>query len=103
MNAQEAEVLSLNDPQNLRDAYKSHLDSELAAVQSYKPTADMLGGKWSGLLWPGPPTSTTVPSEVVKTPDTGVELDVLRRIGQHSVEVPEGFVSAFVSLLSFRI
>lgn len=93
---QESEILSPSDPQNFRNAYKSHLDSQLASVQSYRPTADMLGGKWSGLIWPGPPT---VPSEVVHNPDTGVELGTLRRIGQHSVEVPKGFVSVFVFFL----
>ena len=86
---QELDILSPNDAQNFRDAYKFHLDSQLAAVPSHQPTADMLGGKWSGLVWPGTPTS---PSMVVHNPDTGLDLDTLRRVGQHSVEVPEGFV-----------
>lgn len=97
INIQESEVLSPGDPQSFRDAYKSYLDSQLADVQSYKPTADMLGGKWSGLIWPESPTTSTVPSKLLQHPDTGVELDVLRRLGQYSVELPAGFVSTFVS------
>ncbi|KAF8498860.1 dehydrogenase E1 and transketolase domain-containing protein 1 [Gautieria morchelliformis] len=84
----ESEILPACDTQNIRDAYRTHLDTQLAAVQSHQPTADMLGGKWSGLVWPGPPTS---PSVIVHNPATGLDLDTLRRIGHHSVEVPEGF------------
>ena len=33
---------------------------------------------------------------IVHNPDTGLDLDTLRRIGQYSVEVPEGFVCIFL-------
>jgi 2-oxoadipate dehydrogenase E1 component len=89
MSPQDSEILSTCNTQDIRDAYRAHLDTQLVAVQSHQPTADMLGGKWSGLVWPGPPTS---PSVVVHNPDTGLDLDTLRRIGHHSVEVPTGFV-----------
>ncbi|KAF8575257.1 dehydrogenase E1 and transketolase domain-containing protein 1 [Ramaria rubella] len=84
----DSEIISLTDTQAFREAYRSHLDSQLAAVQSYKPTVDMLGGKWSGLVWPAYPTAA---SSITDDPDTGLGLDVLRRLGRQSVEIPEGF------------
>ncbi|KIJ23983.1 hypothetical protein M422DRAFT_195265 [Sphaerobolus stellatus SS14] len=48
----------------------------------------MLGGKWSGMVWPGPPTPE---SSIIRVPDTGVDTHILKELGQKSVEVPSGF------------
>ena len=76
----------------LRQSYKSHLDSELAIASSpsseskYKPTAGMLGGKWSGMVWPAS-------AEAEHRPKTGVEGEKLKEIARASVDVPGDFVS----------
>lgn len=44
----------------------------------------MLEAQWTGMVWP---EST----EAISNPDTGVERDVLERVGKASVYVPEGF------------
>lgn len=81
--------MSSSEIQKFREDYRSHLSSQLNAVSSYKPTADMLGGKWTGLVWPG---NFSQESSIVRDPDTGVDVQTLKRLGQQSVEVPAGFV-----------
>ena len=44
----------------------------------------MLEAQWAGMVWPES-------SEAIKNPDTGVERDLLERVGKASVRIPEGF------------
>jgi 2-oxoglutarate dehydrogenase complex dehydrogenase (E1) component-like enzyme len=70
-----------------RSAYKQHLEKELAKADGFQPEADMLSGKWSGLVWPGDI------SKVNRSPKTGVNAQTLVEIGKTSVAAPVGFVS----------
>jgi probable 2-oxoglutarate dehydrogenase E1 component DHKTD1 len=86
-------VLTNDDAANLRTAYNAHLEDQLSKVGSYVPTASMLREQWCGMVWPAS-------GEASRNPDTGVEIDVLRRVGRASVTVPEGFVSSVVFYIS---
>ena len=79
-----------------RVAYKEHLESDLKAVDEYTPSADMLGGQWSKMVWPGSPEALAC-----KNPETGVPLEELRRIGMVSVQTPPDFVSVTSVQLPF--
>ena len=81
--------MSEYDIGTVRTTYKAHLESELAKVSSYEPSASMLEGQWAGIVWPGS-------TEARWDPETGVEGDVLRRVGRGSVAIPDGFVSLSV-------
>ncbi|CAE6428691.1 unnamed protein product [Rhizoctonia solani] len=70
-----------------RAAYKQHLEKELTKADSHQPQADMLGGKWSGMIWPGDST------KVNHNPTTGVDSRTLVEIGKRSVAVPVGFAT----------
>jgi probable 2-oxoglutarate dehydrogenase E1 component DHKTD1 len=73
----------------IRQKHKSYLESQLAEVDSFRPSADMLGGKWSGIVWPAS-------EDAVRDPITGVPSDVLSKVGSASVAVPVGFVCIFI-------
>ncbi|KAG8734031.1 hypothetical protein FRC11_013087 [Ceratobasidium sp. 423] len=70
-----------------RAAYKQHLEKELTKADSYQPQADMLGGKWSGMIWPGDSTKAN------HKPKTGVDSRTLVEVGKASVAVPVGFAT----------
>ncbi|KAJ3913557.1 dehydrogenase E1 and transketolase domain-containing protein 1 [Lentinula edodes] len=79
------ETLTPEDINAIRTQYRSQLDAALTRVPSYAPQkAPMLEAQWTGIVWP---EST----EAISNPDTGVERDVLERVGKASVHVPEGF------------
>ncbi|CAE6462804.1 unnamed protein product [Rhizoctonia solani] len=70
-----------------RAAYKQHLEKELTKVDGYQPQADMLGGKWSGMTWPGDSTKAN------HNPKTGADSKTLVEVGKTSVAVPVGFAT----------
>ncbi|KDR79783.1 hypothetical protein GALMADRAFT_241860 [Galerina marginata CBS 339.88] len=78
------EVLTHQETTDVRTAYKSHLEAELAKTASYVPSASMLQDQWSGIVWPASDAA-------VHDPATGVDRAVLDRVGRASVAVPEGF------------
>ncbi|KAJ3768507.1 dehydrogenase E1 and transketolase domain-containing protein 1 [Lentinula raphanica] len=79
------ETLTPEDINAVRTQYRSQLDTALSQVPSYKPLkAPMLEAQWAGMVWPES-------SEAIKNPDTGVERDLLERVGKASVRIPEGF------------
>jgi probable 2-oxoglutarate dehydrogenase E1 component DHKTD1 len=80
-------VLDPNKVSSIRTAYKSQLEAALAKVSSHEPSASMLGGQWWGMVWPADASAAE------RSPETGVEQDLLKNIGRASVTVPEGFVS----------
>ncbi|KAG6864116.1 hypothetical protein C0991_012381, partial [Blastosporella zonata] len=69
---------------SVREAHRTHLDVELAAVPSFKPTASMLQAQWSGMVWPAS-------EDAVFEPETSVNEETLRTVGRASVAVPENF------------
>lgn len=84
-------ILSEGDAAAGRFAYKQHLEKELAKADNYQPAADMLGGKWSGMVWPGDS------SKALHNPKTGVKAETLVEVGKKSVSVPVGFVSLIIT------
>lgn len=54
-------------------------------MDHYTPEADMLQGKWNGIVWPAKP-------EANHDPETGVEKETLLKVGKASVETPSDFV-----------
>ncbi|KIM37025.1 hypothetical protein M413DRAFT_448750 [Hebeloma cylindrosporum] len=78
------EVLSAQDIVSVRESYKSHLETELAKVDGYFPTASMLQDQWSGMVWPASEAAE-------RDPPTGVKIQVLEKVGKASVAVPDGF------------
>jgi probable 2-oxoglutarate dehydrogenase E1 component DHKTD1 len=80
-------VLTKEAAANLRASYKAHLEDQLSTVGSHVPTASTLQKQWSGMAW-------HTSNKAVRNPVTGVEGDILREVGQGSVTVPDGFVSA---------
>ncbi|GLB42448.1 putative 2-oxoglutarate dehydrogenase C-terminal [Lyophyllum shimeji] len=78
------EVLTEQDITAVRTAYKSHLEAELSKFTSFVPQASMLDGQWKGMVWPAS-------KEANFDPATGVDPDVLAKVGRASVAVPEGF------------
>jgi probable 2-oxoglutarate dehydrogenase E1 component DHKTD1 len=81
------EVLSADSATSARSAYKAHLEEALGRVSTYTPAASMLQGQWQAMVWPAS-------ADAMHDPQTGVELDVLRKVGRASVTVPDGFVRA---------
>ncbi|KAJ3786016.1 Transketolase, pyrimidine binding domain-containing protein [Lentinula aff. detonsa] len=79
------ETLTPEDINSIRTQYRSQLDAALAQVPSYTPPkASMLEAQWAGMVWPES-------AGAIINPDTGVERDLLERVGRASVRVPEGF------------
>lgn len=93
-----------------RQAWYSHLQSELDATESYQPVdpwlyqvvaapaqkhdkpAGAVKG-WSDLVWP-------TDARAVVHPGTGVKRDVLVEVGKQSVSVPDGFVGTVCPVLT---
>ncbi|PPQ70860.1 hypothetical protein CVT26_014083 [Gymnopilus dilepis] len=78
------EILSMEDVSSVRTSYKAYLEEELTKVPTYKPSASILQDQWSGIVWP---TS----ADANHDPATGVDREVLQKVGKASVAVPEGF------------
>ena len=79
----------------VRNDYKAYLEAELGNVASYTPKATILQEQWTGITWP---TS----DKADHNPSTGVDKDILVRVGRASVAAPGGFVSATIFDLSPR-
>ncbi|KAG8775366.1 hypothetical protein FRC15_000597 [Serendipita sp. 397] len=77
---------------DFRKERTSFLQAELDQSTSYQPTSEwdsgqeesVARGKWSDMVWPASPTAA-------HDPDTGVERDILTRVGKASVKAPDGF------------
>lgn len=61
-----------------------HLEAELAAVATWKPQAKdlTLQGRWKGIIQA---------KSLYDTPDTGVDVEILKRVGRASVSLPDAF------------
>jgi 2-oxoglutarate dehydrogenase E1 component len=70
----------------LTEEWRSKLDAEFEAAQSYKPNkADWLDGRWAGLV------SAEGLGEDARRGQTGVDVKKLEQIGQRIATAPEGF------------
>lgn len=70
---------------NIASTRTQWLNAELSAVDSeFRPAAAYYERQWSAMRQA---------SADVTTWDTGVDYAVLRHVGEHSVRVPDGFVS----------
>ncbi|WP_439573270.1 2-oxoglutarate dehydrogenase E1 component [Phreatobacter sp.] len=68
--------------------WRQRLDAEMEAGQSYKPNkADWLDGKWAGL------TAGLSSDDDPRRGASGVDREVLKRIGQAITTVPKGFAA----------
>lgn len=77
----------------MRGEYKAHLDSELQKVNAsdgrFTPVyPSLLEGQWKGMVWPQT-------ADADHDPVTGVEKDVLEKVGKASIKTPDDFVSGF--------
>ncbi|KAF7984618.1 hypothetical protein HWV62_12831 [Athelia sp. TMB] len=78
------DVIARDEAASLRSSYKARLDSHLGEIASYTPSASMLADQWSGMVWPAS-------TEANPSPKTGVDRQLLEKVGKASVTVPEGF------------
>jgi 2-oxoglutarate dehydrogenase E1 component len=68
---------------DMKASVRSHLDTEMAAADGYKPNkADWLDGRWAGL---------GAADDEARRGNTGVALDVLREVGRRITTVPNDF------------
>ncbi len=73
------------DVDAMQARFRAHLDSELAAAESFKPNkADWLDGRWSTL---------GADDDEVRRGNTGVEIDVLKDVGRRITTVPNDFTA----------
>jgi 2-oxoglutarate dehydrogenase E1 component len=78
------EVLAPEAVEEIRAACKRRLETDFEAAASYKPNkADWLEGRWSNI--------TVAPQAEEREGNTGVSLDLLKRVGQGLLRVPDGF------------
>ncbi len=78
-------VLTQDDIEAQRAQFRAKLDAEHETGQAYKPNkADWLDGKWSGM-------KQAKINDDPRKGSTGVDMDVLKKIGTKLTEVPEGF------------
>ncbi|MGH6816523.1 MAG: 2-oxoglutarate dehydrogenase E1 component [Hyphomicrobiaceae bacterium] len=71
------------DVTRMREGYRSHLDSEFAASQSYKPNkADWRDDRWSEL---------GLPEDEVRRGNTGIAVETLKKVGRRIAALPQEF------------
>ncbi|MGE3917366.1 MAG: 2-oxoglutarate dehydrogenase E1 component [Hyphomicrobiaceae bacterium] len=76
-------VVSPEELQSMKAAFRARLDDEMAAAESYKPNkADWLDGRWAGV---------GLPADDARRGDTGVALDTLRDVGRRITTLPQDF------------
>jgi len=76
-------VLKAEEVEGMKGEFRSFLEQELAAADSFKPNkADWLDGRWSGMSRAG---------EDERRGNTGVALDVLRDVGKAITTIPADF------------
>jgi probable 2-oxoglutarate dehydrogenase E1 component DHKTD1 len=88
---QDAGVLTAEEAAIVRSDYRNRLEDALSSVDKFQPEANMLQAQWKTCVWPNSLKSDCDPA-------TGVEIDVLKKVGQASVDIPAGFVSSALLL-----
>jgi len=78
-------LVTAEEVEAAKNAWRSHLEEEFEAGQSYKPNkADWLDGVWSGL-------KVAQADDDPRRGKTGLEIDELKRIGARLTDVPKDF------------
>lgn len=78
-------VIAAGEIDQMRAAWRDKLEGEYEAGQAYKPNkADWLDGRWAGMR-------ATSEDDDPRRGDTGVNIDVLKALGEKITRVPEGF------------
>ncbi|MBN8913021.1 MAG: 2-oxoglutarate dehydrogenase E1 component [Rhizobiales bacterium] len=76
-------VVTADDVETMKGEFRSFLDEELAAAESFKPNkADWLDGRWSGVGFADGDE---------RRGNTGVSLETLREIGRNITSIPADF------------
>jgi 2-oxoglutarate dehydrogenase E1 component len=76
-------VMTEDGVEEMKGEFRSFLEGELAAAESYKPNkADWLDGRWSGV---------SLAADDERRGNTGVSLDTLREIGRDLTTIPSDF------------
>lgn len=78
-------VLTEDEAEKMNAAFRTHLDKEFEASESYRPNkADWLEGKWKGL-------SRLQGAEEMRDDDTSVSMELLDEVGRALSEPPANF------------
>ncbi len=78
-------VITAASVQKMKDDFRTELDEDFEAADSYKPNkADWLDGAWVGL-------KAVKEEGRARRGDTGVELTALKQLGKSLTEIPDGF------------
>ncbi|KAI0063865.1 2-oxoglutarate dehydrogenase, E1 component [Artomyces pyxidatus] len=77
-------IITSESAVSVREAYKAHLEDQLAKSTSYTPSPTLFQGQWENIVWPAS-------ADALRAPETGVERGILEKVGKASVTVPEGF------------
>lgn len=86
------QILTEAEVKDILDKHTEFLSAEFAAVDTtFEPEAAFFKGQWSEMGRPS--------SDEVTTWDTGLDWAILEHVAEHSVQVPEGFVSVLTSQL----
>lgn len=91
--AQQSEgIITPKDVSDSRSSYNSYLEAELTKASSHSPTISRLQEQWNGIVW-------STDKSANHDPKTGIDRDVLEKVGKASIAIPEDFVWIFVNLL----
>ncbi|GJJ77187.1 probable 2-oxoglutarate dehydrogenase E1 component DHKTD1 [Entomortierella parvispora] len=76
------DILTKASIDEFRQDYFEKLEDDFSEIDSFKPEADHLQGKWKDMI---------LPTETVSRIDTGIDKEQMHEIGQASVTAPEDF------------
>lgn len=76
-------VVTEEEAERMRSDFRAHLDREFETADSYRPNkADWLDGRWSVIGFA---------DDDARRGDTGVDLDILRDVGERVTAIPDDF------------
>jgi 2-oxoglutarate dehydrogenase E1 component len=76
-------IVTETEVEAMKSEFRSHLDQELAAADSYRPNkADWLDGRWANVGFA---------DDEARRGDTGVPIDVLKEVGRRITSIPNDF------------
>ena len=76
-------VVSETEVEAMKAEFRNHLDTELAAADSFRPNkADWLDGRWSNVGFA---------DDEARRGDTGVDIEVLKEVGRRITTIPTDF------------
>ncbi|EKM51353.1 uncharacterized protein PHACADRAFT_152038 [Phanerochaete carnosa HHB-10118-sp] len=85
-------VIDSSTAESIRSLHKDHLNSELAAADTFDPPPLEHTAQWKGIVSPlNDAAGIEQESPVLYHPETGIQKELLVEIGKASVATPEGF------------